>query len=51
MCYELWRLLQDQKWATKKAYQQGKYDAVSALCSKMYALTNIDPADFVEDSD
>ena len=51
MCYELWRLLQDQKWRTKEAYRQGKYDAVSALCSKMYELTDVDPSEFEEEED
>lgn len=51
MCYELWRLLQDQKWKTKEAYRQGKYDAVSALCSKMYELTDVDPSAFEEEDD
>ena len=51
MCYELWCLLQDQKWKTKEAYRQGKYDAVSALCSKMYELTDVDPSEFEEEED
>lgn len=51
MCYELWRLLQEQQHKTKKAYQQGKYDAVSTLCAKMYKLTDVDPSDFEEDDD
>ena len=51
MCYELWCLLQDQRWETQKAYRQGKYDAVSALCSKMYELTDVDPSEFEEEDD
>lgn len=51
MCYELWRLLQDQRWETQKAYRQGKYEAVSALCSKMYELTDVDPSEFEEEDD
>ena len=51
MCYELFCLLQEQRLETKKAYQQGKYDAVSTLCTKMYELTDVDPSDFQEDDD
>lgn len=51
MCYELWCLWQDQQWETQKAYRQGKYDAVSALCSKMYELTDVDPSEFEEEDD
>jgi hypothetical protein len=49
MCYELFCLLQEQRLKTKKAYQQGKYDAVSTLCAKMYELTDVDPSDFQDD--
>lgn len=49
MCYELWSLLQEQKHKTQQAYQQGKYDAVSTLCAKMYELTDVDPSDFQDD--
>lgn len=51
MCYELWNLLQEQRYKAKQAYQQGKYDAVSTLCAKMYELTNVNPSDFQEDED
>lgn len=51
MCYELWCLLQEQRHKTKQAYQQGKYDAVSTLCSKMYELTDVDPSNFQEEDD
>lgn len=51
MCYELWCLLKDQEGKTVKAYRQGKYDAVSALCSKMYELTDVDPSEFEEEED
>ena len=51
MCYELWCLLREQQLKTKQAYQQGKYDAVSDLCSKMYELTGVDPSEFEEEED
>ena len=48
-CYELWNLLQEQRQKTEQAYKQGKYDAVTTLCTKMYELTDVDPSDFQED--
>ena len=50
MCYKLWFLLNEQQLKTKQAYQQGKYDAVSTLCAKMYELTNVAPSEFEEDN-
>lgn len=50
MCYKLWFLLSEQRLKTKQAYQQGKFDAISTLTSKMYELVEIDPAEFEKDN-
>lgn len=47
-CHQLWLLLNNERLATENAYQQGKHDAITALTSKMYELTDISPTFFEE---